>query len=337
MIPVIALIGRPNVGKSTLFNVFTRSRDAIVADQPGLTRDRQYGAGERNGKSFIVIDTGGLSGEKQDLDDLMARQTRLAIDEADEVLFIVDARAGLTSADRLIADIVRKSGKSCHVVLNKTDGLDVMQAQADFYALGFHQLHAVAAAHRKGTSALLEQVLEQYPAEEAVDSAGSGPVVAVIGRPNVGKSTLINRLLGAEVQEVREIRNVGDKGKHTTTRRELFLLPTGGAVIDTPGVREFGLWDGDPGSFADIEELAGHCRFRDCGHETQPGCAIRAAIDSGELEAGRLVSYRKMRAELRRVEAQKDKHARLEEKRRVKRVFKGYKAVLAEKRRREGR
>ena len=131
MIPVIALIGRPNVGKSTLFNVFTRTRDAIVADQPGLTRDRQYGAGERDGKSFIVIDTGGLSGEKQDLDDLMAQQTRQAIDEADEVLFIVDARDGLTSADRLIADLVRKSGKSCHVVLNKTDGLDVLQAFLD--------------------------------------------------------------------------------------------------------------------------------------------------------------------------------------------------------------
>ena len=109
MIPVIALIGRPNVGKSTLFNVFTRSRDAIVANEPGLTRDRQYGVGERADKTFIVVDTGGLSGEKQDLDDLMARQTRLAIEEADEILFMVDARDGLTSGDRLIADNRRRS------------------------------------------------------------------------------------------------------------------------------------------------------------------------------------------------------------------------------------
>ncbi len=198
MIPVIALIGRPNVGKSTLFNVFTRSRDAIVANEPGLTRDRQYGVGERGGKSFIVIDTGGLSGEKQALDDLMARQTRLAIDEADEVLFIVDAKAGLTGADRLIAELVRKSGKSCHVVLNKTDGLDALQAEAEFYALGFERLHSIAAAHRKGTSVLLDNILKDYPAEADDDTAESGPVVAVIGRPNVGKSTLINRLVGAE-------------------------------------------------------------------------------------------------------------------------------------------
>ncbi len=111
MIPVIALIGRPNVGKSTLFNVFTRSRDAIVADQPGLTRDRQYGVGERRGKSFIVVDTGGLSGEQGELDNLMAKQTMQALEEADQVLFMVDAQAGLTSGDEVIADYVRRSGK----------------------------------------------------------------------------------------------------------------------------------------------------------------------------------------------------------------------------------
>jgi GTP-binding protein len=198
MIPVIALIGRPNVGKSTLFNVFTRTRDAIVANEPGLTRDRQYGVGERAGKTFIVIDTGGLSGEKQDLDDLMARQTRLAMEEADELVFLVDAQDGLTNGDRLIADLVRKSGKSCHVVINKTDGFDPDQAQAEFYALGFDRLQSISAAHRKGTSALLDKLLSAYPAQEASPDADSGPLIAVIGRPNVGKSTLINRLVGAE-------------------------------------------------------------------------------------------------------------------------------------------
>ncbi len=198
MIPVIALIGRPNVGKSTVFNVFTRSRDAIVANEPGLTRDRQYGVGERADKTFIVIDTGGLSGEKQDLDGLMARQTGLAIEEADEILFIVDAQDGLTSGDRLIADLVRKAGKSCYVIVNKVDGANPDQAQADFFALGFEHVHLISAAHRKGTGVLLDKLLESYPPQQAVDGNDGGPMVAVIGRPNVGKSTLINRLVGEE-------------------------------------------------------------------------------------------------------------------------------------------
>ena len=198
MIPVIALIGRPNVGKSTLFNVFTRSRDAIVANEPGLTRDRQYGVGERADKTFIVIDTGGLSGEKQDLDDLMASQTRLAIEEADEILFIVDAQQGLTSGDRLIADLVRKSGKTCRIVVNKVDGSDPEQAQAEFFALGFEHVHLVSAAHRKGTGALLDKLLQAYAPRALTEDTGGGPLVAVIGRPNVGKSTLINRLVGEE-------------------------------------------------------------------------------------------------------------------------------------------
>jgi GTP-binding protein len=199
MIPVIALIGRPNVGKSTLFNVFTRSRDAIVANEPGLTRDRQYGVGEREGKTFIVVDTGGLSGEKQDLDELMARQTRLAMEEADEILFMVDAQDGLTSGDRLIADMVRKCGKPCRVVVNKTDGFDPDQARAEFFALGFEHVSLISAAHRKGTGALLDELLEAYPQEPSAREAdATGPLVAVIGRPNVGKSTLINRLAGAD-------------------------------------------------------------------------------------------------------------------------------------------
>ncbi len=198
MIPVIALIGRPNVGKSTLFNVLTRSRDAIVANEPGLTRDRQYGVGERAGKTFIVVDTGGLSGEKQDLDDLMARQTRLAMEEADEIVFLVDAQDGLTNGDRLIAELVRKSGKSCHLVVNKVDGINPDQAQSDFYALGFSHLQSISAAHRKGTSALLDDLLAPYPALEEPQESVSGPLIAVIGRPNVGKSTLINRLVGEE-------------------------------------------------------------------------------------------------------------------------------------------
>ena len=237
MIPVVALIGRPNVGKSTLFNVFTRSRDAIVANEPGLTRDRQYGLGERNGKSFIVVDTGGLSGEKQDLDELMARQTRLAMDEADEILFLVDAQDGLTNGDRLIAELVRKSGKSCQVVVNKTDGFSPEQAQADFFALGFGQVQLIAAAHRKGTGALLDDLLARYPQAEASEQTSADePIVAVIGRPNVGKSTLINRLAGAE-------RVVAFDQPGTT--RDTITVPferqgKSYTLIDTAGVRRRG-------------------------------------------------------------------------------------------------
>lgn len=198
MIPVIALIGRPNVGKSTLFNVLTRTRDAIVADEPGLTRDRQYGMGKVGEKKFIVVDTGGLSGDQQSLDDLMANQTLLALQEADIVMFMVDARAGVTSGDEVIAGMVRRAGKKTMVVINKTDGVIVEQAEADFYALGFGEMSLIAASHRKGITSLIEETLKDYPEEQEEHDETEGPSIAIIGRPNVGKSTLINRLVGEE-------------------------------------------------------------------------------------------------------------------------------------------
>ena len=198
MIPVIALIGRPNVGKSTLFNVLTQTRDAIVANEPGLTRDRQYGIGKRGAKKFIVVDTGGLSGEKRSLDDLMARQTMLALEDADEVLLIVDAQDGITSSDEMISELVRKSGKSTSIIINKVDGMDPVQARSDFYALGFARVYLVSAAHRKGINPMMDTVMHEYAEDQPDHQYDQGPTVAVIGRPNVGKSTLINRLTGEE-------------------------------------------------------------------------------------------------------------------------------------------
>jgi GTP-binding protein len=236
MIPVIALIGRPNVGKSTLFNVLTHTRDAIVASEPGLTRDRQYGIGKRGTKKFIVVDTGGLSGEKQSLDDLMAHQTLLALEEADEVLLMVDAQDGITSSDEMITDLVRKSGKSTSIIINKVDGIDPIQAQSDFYALGFARVYVVSAAHRKGINPMMDAVMHEYAEDQPEHQVDQGPTVAVIGRPNVGKSTLINRLTGEErVVTYDQPGTTRDtisvpferRGKHYT-------------LIDTAGVRKRG-------------------------------------------------------------------------------------------------
>lgn len=155
MLPVIALVGRPNVGKSTLFNRLTRSRDALVADLPGLTRDRKYGEGRVGGCDYIVIDTGGISGDEAGIDQRMAEQSLLAIDEANIVLFLVDGRAGLNPADEMIADHLRRNNKECWLVVNKTDGLDPDTAMADFHALGIGEPVPIAAAHGRNVLSLI--------------------------------------------------------------------------------------------------------------------------------------------------------------------------------------
>ncbi|MEJ2515692.1 MAG: ribosome biogenesis GTPase Der [Gammaproteobacteria bacterium] len=199
MLPVVALVGRPNVGKSTLFNYLTRTRDAIVADLPGLTRDRQYGFGRLGPVPFVVVDTGGLSGDEDGLDGLMARQTLRALDEADVVLFLVDGREGLTAADEQIADLLRRRGAAARIVVNKAEGLPAETAAAEFYALGLGEPAVISAAHGDNVRALMEAVLGPYPEEpEAPAEPGGAVRTAVIGRPNVGKSTLINRLIGED-------------------------------------------------------------------------------------------------------------------------------------------
>ncbi|WP_017431028.1 ribosome biogenesis GTPase Der [Vreelandella jeotgali] len=201
MTPVIALVGRPNVGKSTLFNHMTRSRDALVADFPGLTRDRQYGNGVLGGKDYTVIDTGGISGDEQGIDGAMAEQSLVAIDEADIVLFMVDGRTGLNVADEAIANHLRVNRKKTWLVVNKTDGLEEHSAMADFWTLGMGDPNAIAAAHGRNVAGLIDRVLAPFPERDEsipVDTGHSGIHIGVIGRPNVGKSTLVNRLLGED-------------------------------------------------------------------------------------------------------------------------------------------
>ena len=267
MLPVVALVGRPNVGKSTLFNRLTRSRDALVADYPGLTRDRQYGQAEVEEHPFIVIDTGGINGDEQGIDLLMAEQSLMAIDEADAILFLVDARDGLTAADHGIADYLRKQNKKVFLVANKIDGIDGDSAVAEFYSLGLGEhVHQIAAAHGRGVTQLLTLALtphiealanpkptaeagendefsEKFDSElseeqlakqlEEAPQENDKIKLAIIGRPNVGKSTLTNRILGEERVVVYDMPG--------TTRDSVYIpMERNGreyTLIDTAGIR----------------------------------------------------------------------------------------------------
>ncbi|AUX94399.1 ribosome biogenesis GTPase Der [Mixta gaviniae] len=271
MVPVVALVGRPNVGKSTLFNRLTRTRDALVADFPGLTRDRKYGRAEVEGREFIVIDTGGIDGTEDGVETRMAEQSLLAIEEADVVLFMVDARAGLMPADQAIARHLRSREKATFLVANKTDGLDADSAVVDFYALGLGEIHAIAASHGRGVTSLLETALlpwmdvaapaeplseeeenqaywaaleakergEDPDAEEEEDDfdpTGLPVKIAIVGRPNVGKSTLTNRILGEDRVVVYDMPG--------TTRDSIYIPMQRDEreyiLIDTAGVRKRG-------------------------------------------------------------------------------------------------
>jgi GTP-binding protein len=202
MLPVVALIGRPNVGKSTLFNRLTRSRDALVADYSGLTRDRQYGFGKLGPLPYLVIDTGGVAGGEEGINELMVDQTIRALQEADVALIMVDGRSGLTAADENVAELARKHARKTFLVVNKSEGLDQAIAGGEFHGLGMGEPLAVSAAHGDRINALMDLVLEDFDKiEEEEVSAEDDDFelrIAVVGRPNVGKSTLINRLVGEE-------------------------------------------------------------------------------------------------------------------------------------------
>jgi GTP-binding protein len=272
VLPVIALVGRPNVGKSTLFNRITRTRNAIVANYSGLTRDRQYGEASFEGRRFIVVDTGGLGEEEHGIDNAMAGQSLTAIEEADIVLFLVDCRAGLSSGDELIARHLRAHHKKTFLVVNKSDGLDPDVATSEFFSLGFAEVHPIAAVHGRGVSQLLEHVVgalhpqtailavdigdSEQADNEASSEVGSEPAdtdilvgegngaasavslraikIAIVGRPNVGKSTLVNRMLGEDRVVVFDLPG--------TTRDSIYIdYERNGehfTLIDTAGIRK---------------------------------------------------------------------------------------------------
>ena len=240
MVPVIALVGRPNVGKSTLFNRLTKSRDAIVADVAGLTRDRQYGEAVWQGKPYIVVDTGGITGDEQGLDLMMAGQSLQAIEEADAVLFLVDARAGRTAGDEQIAEHLRKRNKHTYLIANKIDGADPDAILGEFANLGLGQPLGIAAAHGRNINPMLDAVLNdeslQVTGEEGRVVEPIGTKIAIIGRPNVGKSTLVNRMLGEDRVVVFD--QAGTTRDSIYIPYERFEKPY--TLIDTTGVRRRG-------------------------------------------------------------------------------------------------
>ncbi|WP_413285076.1 ribosome biogenesis GTPase Der [Vibrio sp. MA40-2] len=265
MIPVVALVGRPNVGKSTLFNRLTRTRDALVADFPGLTRDRKYGQAKLGEHEFIVIDTGGIDGTEEGVETKMAEQSLAAIDEADVVLFMVDGRAGLTVSDEAIAHHLRKIEKPAMLVVNKVDGVDADAASAEFWQLGMEHMYQIAASHGRGVTSLIELALNpfaealletqkgeiedltdvvdddeeklEYTEEEAEQEfkrLQDQPIkLAIIGRPNVGKSTLTNRILGEERVVVYDMPGTTRDSIYIPMKRDEREY----VLIDTAGVR----------------------------------------------------------------------------------------------------
>ncbi len=244
MLPTIAIVGRPNVGKSTLFNALTKTRDALVADQPGLTRDRKFGQGRIGGSHYWLVDTGGL-GEKGDaIVERISQQALLAVQEADSVLFLVDGQTGLTGVDENIAQSLRQFNTPIYLVINKSEGIQKELVSAEFHRLGFPEVYVISAAHQQGITALMTTVLSTQTAQSVLENEANSSwedflsdkqsiKIAIIGRPNVGKSTLVNRILGYE--------RVITFDQPGTTRDSIFIPFERDeqlyVLIDTAGVR----------------------------------------------------------------------------------------------------
>ena len=237
MKPTLVLVGRPNVGKSTLFNRLTKSRDAIVADMPGLTRDRHYGHGKLGSKPYLVVDTGGFEPlVTEGIMHEMARQTEQAIAEADAVIFVVDGRSGVTPHDKEIANKLRRIGRPVFIAVNKSEGLDSGMAESDFHELGLGEPNAISAAHGEGVRGIVDLALASFPEPDEDEAKSTAVRVAIVGRPNVGKSTLINTLLGEE-------RVIAFDAPGTTRDSIEIDFERGGrkyVLIDTAGMRKRG-------------------------------------------------------------------------------------------------
>ncbi len=253
MLPTLVLVGRPNVGKSTLFNRLTRSRDALVADLPGLTRDRHYGRGRVGERPYLVVDTGGLEPvAKEGILHEMAKQTRQAVDEADLVLFIVDGRDGLTPHDKIIATQLRKTGRPVMLLVNKAEGMQRTRVTADFHELGLGEPIPISSAHGDNVAEMIEIALDELPAAEAeAEEKSDHPKLAIVGRPNVGKSTLVNAILGEE--------RVIAFDQPGTTRDSIYIdFERAGrqyTIIDTAGVRRRGKIDEAIEKFSVVKTL----------------------------------------------------------------------------------
>lgn len=234
MLPVVAIVGRPNVGKSTLFNRLTRSRAALISDHPGTTRDRQYGEVTLHHRHFILIDTGGITDETDDVGKLITKQATQAIDDADKIIFLIDGREGVTAEDKAIADTLRRSKKSILLVVNKTEGVDPDVCVADAYELGMPSPIPIAAAHGRGTDILLDALFPEPNETMESTKEEEGIKLAIVGRSNVGKSTLTNRMLGEERVIVHD--------SPGTTRDSIFIplerFDKKYTLIDTAGVRK---------------------------------------------------------------------------------------------------
>jgi len=254
MLPTLVLVGRPNVGKSTLFNRLTRSRDALVADQPGLTRDRHFGRGRVGERPFLVVDTGGLEPvAKEGILFAMARQTRQAVDEADIVLFLVDGRQGCTPQDKIIAEQLRKTGRPVLLLVNKAEGMQRVAVTNEFFELGIGEPLPISSAHGDNVTEMVELALEELPTqlEEAKTDKYAPPKLAIVGRPNVGKSTLVNAILGED--------RVIAFNQPGTTRDSIYIdFERNGkqyTIIDTAGVRRRGKVDEAIEKFSVIKTL----------------------------------------------------------------------------------
>ena len=289
MLPLVALVGRPNVGKSTLFNALTRTRDALVHDEPGVTRDRNYGVCRLEpDHPFVLVDTGGIAGIDEGLAGATAKQSRAAAEEADLILFIVDGREGASALDDEILAWLRKVAKPTFLVVNKTDGIDVQTALGEFARYGIKDVLGVSSAHKHGIDTLLAEVLAQLPADgdtEILDNDPERIRIAFVGRPNVGKSTLVNRILGEERMIASDVPG--------TTRDSIAVdLERDGRkyrLIDTAGLRRRGKVEEAIEKFSVVKTLQAieHCQVAvimlDAGEGVtdQDATVLGAVLDAG--------------------------------------------------------